>query len=185
MKKLMRKWLWYFPKSVTLWHLSSGIFAAHFLKVWSSSRSGAGQSWKSHSSVLCRLHSDWASFVSLRFALWPYKSSGHLSSAFGYQRVQDWVLGSPQGQAGQEFVSERLCCLGEIPNSAHSALSLNLSPPGHGRPPWWEAWVLRQMARDPGRAFRLSDWPRPGVRWPAVLRTWTFQVLSGHCQRIS
>lgn len=36
-------------------------------------------------------------------------------------------------------------------------LSLNLSPPGHGRPPWWEAWVLRHMARDPGKAFRLSD----------------------------
>lgn len=81
-KKLMRKQVWYFPKSFTVWHLYSSIFVASLLRVWSSSSSGAGQREES-CFCTCIACSGWASFVSLSLGLWPQKPGGHLSSACG------------------------------------------------------------------------------------------------------
>lgn len=85
-KKLMRKRVWYFPKSVTVWPLYRSILAANLLSSEFHPQWGWAELKKSRVCA-CTDCSGQASFVSLSLDLWPSGSSGHLSDAFGYQMV--------------------------------------------------------------------------------------------------
>lgn len=139
----MRKWVWYFPKSVAVWHLYSSMFAANLMS-WKFWQSWDWEKLKNNISVIMQI-------VLIRCHFWV------LAEVCGEGPLgpDRWV---PPGVTGSWFkakllrltwqISEYLCHFGEIPVFTHSP------PPPPDRP-----LTGRKCEGEIAKASAFAGWP--------------------------
>lgn len=129
----MRKRVWYFPKHVTVWQACGSISVASLLRVWNSSSGGPGTVGKA--TFLSSRGLLWFGVTCLPLlSLWPRRSSGHLSDAFGSQIVPRSPVNKTESSGcsqAQEFCKWSPWVFGR--NSHFNSLSA-LSRPSSSQP---------------------------------------------------